>query len=234
MHAIEQSVEVLGMMFPVIPVTSESGEITGYTPDADSRGPDRLIEKGGRTCYRSEDKITGISAEAFVLMVCKRQHESVLEHSAITVKIISDIGTMREALRSRHLSPSQESTRYVSFVKPKFGGGDIGFFFPIGLSREQFEFAVQAYSQAEASYNQAVALGMKPEEARDFLPLGTRTEVVLTGNFRAWALFLSQRLPKEAHPKMRALAKLLWGAFKLASPTVFNNEKFGGLCADLE
>lgn len=234
MTPIEQSVEILGMSFPVTPSLDDSGEIIGYVPSLSPRGPERLIERGGRVCYRSEDRITDVSAEGFVEMVCKRQHESVLEHSSITVRISSDIGVIRELLRHRHLSPSQASTRYINYTKDKNGGGNIRFLHPLYLTPEQLAFSIEAYAIEEGLYNKAIALGMKPEEARDYLPLGTETEVVLTGNFRAWAWVLSQRLVKPAHPKMRVLAKLLWKAFNPASPTVFNKEKFANLCADLE
>jgi thymidylate synthase (FAD) len=41
------------------------------------------IELAGRTCYKSEDKITPDSAGKFVQMIINRGHESVLEHSSI-------------------------------------------------------------------------------------------------------------------------------------------------------
>ena len=50
------------------------------------------IEKCGRVCYKSEANITDDSAANFVLNIIKRGHESVLEHSSITVKFIVDRG----------------------------------------------------------------------------------------------------------------------------------------------
>jgi thymidylate synthase (FAD) len=47
----------------------------------------QLIELCGRTAYKSEDKITDDSAKAFVLMLKKHGHLSVLEHSNIVLKI---------------------------------------------------------------------------------------------------------------------------------------------------
>lgn len=37
-----------------------------------------LIELAGRTCYKSESKITGDSAEKFVKNILKRGHEAVI------------------------------------------------------------------------------------------------------------------------------------------------------------
>lgn len=53
----------------------------------------RLIEICGRTAYKSEDKITDDSAKAFVLMLKKHKHLSVLEHSNIVLKVEGDAST---------------------------------------------------------------------------------------------------------------------------------------------
>ena len=42
------------------------------------------IEKAGRVCYKSEDKITEASAETFISSILKRGHESVIEHVSVT------------------------------------------------------------------------------------------------------------------------------------------------------
>jgi len=45
------------------------------------------IEKCGRTCYKSEDKITDTSAEKFIEGILKSGHESVIEHANIIFKL---------------------------------------------------------------------------------------------------------------------------------------------------
>ena len=40
----------------------------------------KRIERFGRTCYKSEDRITDESAKNFICNIIKRGHESVLEH----------------------------------------------------------------------------------------------------------------------------------------------------------
>ncbi len=73
------------------------------------------IEIAGRTCYKSEDKITSSSASQFVRMLIKRGHESVLEHEKITVRFVCDRGVSHELVRHRIASFSQESTRYCNY-----------------------------------------------------------------------------------------------------------------------
>ena len=59
------------------------------------------IELCGRTCYKSEDKITNDSAEKFIMMLIKRGHESVLEHFSFTIKFVCDRGVSHELVRHR-------------------------------------------------------------------------------------------------------------------------------------
>lgn len=48
--------------------------------------PEQFIEKVGRTCYKSEDKITDISAAKFVSGLVKRGHEAMIEHWSLVFK----------------------------------------------------------------------------------------------------------------------------------------------------
>ena len=79
------------------------------------------LERCGRVCYKSEDKITEGSAEKFIGMILKSGHESVLEHEKLTVKFICDRGVTHEIVRHRIASYSQESTRYCNYSGDKFG-----------------------------------------------------------------------------------------------------------------
>ncbi len=71
----------------------------------------KKIERIGRVCYKSEDKIREDSAERFIAGIVKRGHESVIEHESITVKVICDRGVTHEIVRHRVASYSQESTQ---------------------------------------------------------------------------------------------------------------------------
>ena len=52
----------------------------------------KMIELCGRTCYKSEDKITLDSAQRFIRTIIKSGHEAVLEHFNITIKFVCDRG----------------------------------------------------------------------------------------------------------------------------------------------
>ncbi len=52
--------------------------------------PEQFIEKVGRTCYKSEDKITDDSAAKFVSNLIKRGHEAMIEHWSLIFKADED------------------------------------------------------------------------------------------------------------------------------------------------
>ena len=81
----------------------------------------KRIEKIGRVCYKSEDKITDDSARKFVANILKSGHESVIEHEKVSVRIVCDRGVTHEIVRHRIASYSQESTRYCNYCNEKFG-----------------------------------------------------------------------------------------------------------------
>jgi thymidylate synthase (FAD) len=54
----------------------------------EERDPYKMIELAGRTCYKSEDKITEDSAKEFVDRMIKLGHGAMLEHGTVYLKII--------------------------------------------------------------------------------------------------------------------------------------------------
>lgn len=60
-------------------------EILEQQPGID--GIYKMIELAGRTCYRSEDKITEDSAKGFVDRMINSQHFAMLEHGTVYLKI---------------------------------------------------------------------------------------------------------------------------------------------------
>ena len=49
------------------------------------------IERYGRVCYKTEEKITKDSAAAFCKKILEAGHEAVIEHEKVTVRIICDM-----------------------------------------------------------------------------------------------------------------------------------------------
>ena len=184
----------------------------------------KSIEKAGRTCYKSEDRITEESAKSFVQKLIERGHESVLEHESITVRFVCDRGVSHEIVRHRLASYSQESTRYCNYSGDRFGS-ELTFIKPCfweewTLAYKQWSLAV---SFAEKEYFALLDCGCTPQEARSVLPNSIKTEVVMTANLREWRHFLKLRTAKAAHPQMRELTVPLLHELQRQIPVVFDD-----------
>ena len=201
-----------------------------------SREDIQLIEAAGRVCYKSEEKITDTSFVDFLERIVRKGHESVLEHSMLTVRFICDRGVSHELVRHRLASFSQESTRYCNY------GGDVTFILPLylqhgsslvenaGLSDEDMcEYWAytdwhDAMVSAERAYTNMLKRGKRSaQEARAVLPNSTKTEVVMTANLREWRHILKLRTSKAAHPQMRELMCPLLKELKASIPVIFDD-----------
>lgn len=182
------------------------------------------IELCGRVCYKSEDRITDESAAAFIRMIMKSGHESVLEHEKITARVVCDRGVTHEIVRHRIASYSQESTRYCNYSKDKFGG-ELTFIKPCYFAddSEGYRLWAQAMENAEKSYFALLDAGAKPEEARGVLPNAVKTELVITMNIREWRHFFRLRTSGRAHPQMRELAGMMLEGFRQRFPVIFDD-----------
>jgi len=179
----------------------------------------RMIEQFGRTCYKSEDKITPFSSSNFVEMLVRRGHWSVIEHCSASVRFINNRGFSHELTRHRLASYSQESTRYCDYG----GEGDVLFIRPQYWPRDDRRYMrmIGAFQASEEAYLDLRSLGAKPEEARDALAIGLKTELIMTANLREWDHVFSLRAHKRAHPMMRLLMIPLAKDFCSRLPEVF-------------
>lgn len=190
----------------------------------------RRVERIGRVCYKSEDRIEEGSAEKFIRGIIRRGHESVIEHGSITVKFICDRGVTHEIVRHRIASYSQESTRYCNYVKEKFGSQitciDLATGFRYDLDdetdRKKYEVWQKAMENAERSYFQMIELGATPQEARSVLPNSLKTELVATMDLREWRHFFRLRTDAASHPQMRETACALLEDFRARVPILFD------------
>lgn len=308
-----------------------------YIPQSNNtlKGIYEQIEKAGRTCYKSEDKITKDSAEAFVHRMIESNHTAMLEHGTvfmkmtidnynrneilkfpwycknkptkfqeifgyvqslfmfnpysvvnihhnrdtdttvmcittnyrviiengwsdimneiiceptpehtprITLKFTTNIGVTREGNRMRANSIAEESTRYCNYTKEKFGS-ELNICPPVWISKElgmletldesewmnHIEYAIKdgknpdtanedaivwycmAIAFAQVVYRNLIRLGWKPQQAREVLPLATKSDVVYTAFPHQWRHFFDIRLFGKTgvpHPNMQYIAGL--------------------------
>lgn len=187
------------------------------------------IEKIGRVCYKSEDKITkdGESAKKFVKMIIDKGHEAMIEHSSLSVKFIVDRGVSHELVRHRIASFAQESTRYCNYSKNKFGN-ELTFIKPCFPIMDKNFYAYKKWENAmyhaESVYLDLInSYNFTPQEARSVLPNSIKTEITITANYREWRNFFKLRTAKAAHPQMREVTIPLLEELKKKLPIIFDD-----------
>ena len=229
-----------------------------FKPDLDDPKTEqriyRMLEKIGRVCYKSEAQITDESSEKFIRRLITNGHEAMLEHEGMTVKFTVDRGVSHEMVRHRLCSFAQESQRYCSYNKDKFGNEitviEPCFFMDIPKTtreniqkvlsgEEQLEILgeitdhMKAYARwhdacmnAEKEYMNLLSQGCTPQEARSVLPNSTKTEIVITTNFREWRQIFRLRaagVTGKPHPQMLEVMVPLLNECKLKLPALFDD-----------
>jgi len=204
--------------------------INAYTEILDKIDGEEILKRlelAGRVCYKSEDKITPESDRAFVKRMIDSQHESVLEHEKVSIRVVCDRGVSHEWVRHRIASYSQESTRYCNYCKDKFDN-QITFIKPCFWDESNNQFLIWKYAMevSEKVYTHLLENGATPQEARTVLPNSLKTELVVTFNLREWRHFFKLRTSTKSHPQMRELSIPLLEKFKTLIPIIFDDIQY--------
>ena len=153
------------------------------------------------------------------------------EHHAerITLSFIISSGVAREFTRHRKFSFAQESTRYCNYSKDKFGNELIfvrprwcvintGNYFInnekivegdgyLGIDKTSIENTfINDLIKVESDYMWLLERGLKPQDAREVLPLATKTQLIMTGFEEDWKHFFDLRCASNAHPDAQYIA----------------------------
>jgi len=183
------------------------------------------IEKIARTCYKSEDKITDLSAQDLICQLLKRGHEAMLEFGpSITVKFICNRGFTHELVRHRIASFAQESTRYCNYSKDKHGS-EITVIEPSSLDPMSHNYLVwkDAMESSEKAYMHLIECQVPPQIARGVLPIDVKTEINIKANLREWRHIFKLRTSAAAHPSMHQLMRPLLKQLQTNIPIIFDD-----------
>lgn len=127
----------------------------------------------------------------------------------VSVRFITSIGISRELNRHRCHSISEESTRYCNYSKDKFGN-ELTFIIPtyenIDEPSVEYQQECSVLSKIEDNYMALLKYEYNPQQARDILPLATKTELIHTAFVDQWNEFFKLRTAEGAHPCMKCLA----------------------------
>ncbi len=194
-----------------------------HTPE-----PDRLVALAARRCYSSraaddiEEHLTEEEIERLLGFLRQRNHLSPFEHADFT---FSADGISRalshQLVRHRIASYSQESQRYVNYMKVP----SLPYIVPPSLdnkpdARRIFDKAVQ---QTLDAYREMVEAGVAPEDARYIFPNAIETKLVFTLNARSLFNFFEQRCCIKAQWEIRQLAFDMLKAVRAVAPLIFKS-----------
>lgn len=185
---------------------------------------EKVIELVGRTCYKSEDRITKDSSEKFCRQMVSSGHHAMIEHASASFRIITDRGISHEIVRHRIASYAQESTRYCNYSKEKFGN-ELSFIQPPDLTQEQTLVWDRSCRNSEINYLRMIGEGCLPQIARSVLPNCLKTEIIMTANIREWRHFISLRASSKAHPQIRPIAVAIFNMLVGEAPSLFDDMK---------
>lgn len=195
------------------------------------------IARVARTCYKSEDRINREADRKLIKRLIESKHEAMLEFVDITIKFTTSIGITREIIRHRMASFANESTRYCNYSKDKFDN-KLTFIIPSWTSIEEGEYSIDNLDEinnkadflwakmmldAELTYLDLTILGRKAEQAREVLPMSTKSELCMKANLREWRHFFKLRCHKTAHPDIRVLALDLLKQMHEQVPIIFDD-----------
>lgn len=123
----------------------------------------------------------------------KSGHWSIFEHVNVTFAIKGlTRQTTHQLVRHRHFSFSQQSMRAVNMEYAEMD-------YPL-------RYEMHNWFEPVSAYRSLIAKGISPEDARRVLPIGTKTNIVLTANLRALIEFYSVRACSMAQKEITILA----------------------------
>ena len=227
-------------------ILKNAGTFVILTPEEELKDQLLRIERAGRTCYQSEkEEITEESAKAFIRRILKRGHESVIEHSNLTVKFFNiSRGFTHEMVRHRLCAFSQESTRYVDYAKrgarPDLERFQLKCIVPphrnedekVELEDGRRMSLREMFTECEKFYRALRKAGWPPQDARQILPIGIKSEIVVSANFREWRHIFFLRTHKAAHWEIRKVMGDLLKKLQTIVPVIFDDFVEAGVDRD--
>ncbi len=192
-------------------------EIIGFTNYVRGEGgSEALLERAGRSCYRSEPRG---EPGRFLKARIREGHESIIEHASVTFEISGiSRACSHQLVRHRIASYSQESQRYVDMSAPEF-------VVPPSVADNVEALAIWDgfMSQVADTYHRLRELGVRKEDARFVLPNASATRIIVTMNFRTLRHFFAVRCEKAAQWEIRALALEMLRQVHALAPAVFED-----------
>lgn len=220
------------MLVKLIAKTIVVDQIPGYIVHPDDENyptdADDLAEQAGRLCYLAWFRRNPKTAnnKGYLKNILDQGHYSVTEHATASFYIEGvSRAFLLELERHRHLSYSVLSQRYV----PEDQYGDTMHPVLRKLSDATRTKIALVSARSRELYREIVeelvSLGDGRKTARgaarNVLPEGTETKILVSGNMRAWQEVLWKRLSPAADEEIRQVSALILPYLKEIAPNTF-------------
>ena len=211
---------------------------TEWEPDT-TNSAEVLTEVAGRLCYKSYDPKLNPNVmkvregnKPYIANILKQKHGSVLEHSTVTLAFL-DVTRIftHEIVRHRvGTAFSQESLRFVRLE-------DINAFYPeLGLKdfpwmsaymEDKFKVGedCQAYLAEQFGINDENFTKKKEltSAMRRMAPEGLCTNIIVTGNHRAWRHIITKRCNEHAEEEIRTVMTMVAKKLRFEFPNIYQD-----------
>ena len=167
------------------------------------------------TNYRYYTEVC-LNDSPYVAETCFTEEDNEFYPKRYAAKFIISRGIMDEFRTHITLSSIAESTRYCNYSKGKFNN-EITCVMPRYIADNTDDLQKSCYTvfwrmkleSAEQAYLSAIKTGWTPQQARGFLPLDVKSELIMCGFRDAWDNFFYRRCAVDAHPDARYIAEQL-------------------------
>ena len=199
-----------GTVYLKAPVDHSSGDYIDFDMKYTQNPYSRLIYESGIAYVTTNYRVLVENNWVDDIQKYSAEH-NVYHQKRYTFRIVTSISIGRELTRHRAFSFAQESTRYVNLNKK----GEFLFIKPYWYENDTKGYTEELLHICENSiqaYTTLINTGLSPQQAREVLPLCTKSELIMTGFEDDWKNFLDIRLKGttgKPHPDMVLLAKLI-------------------------
>jgi thymidylate synthase (FAD) len=200
-------------------LTEPEVSLIGITRPLEGGTIEQHLERAARECYQSHKLMSPEDSPRFIRGIILRGHESVLEHTSATFRVLGGSRAFtHEQVRHRLLSFSQQSQRYVSetnyraILPPAVADNPEA----LAVFQELLEHTREAYAKLKE-------LGLRNEDARFVLPNAVESGIVISGNLREWRHVFRVRCTEAAQWEIRRICWMMLKLVREHAPVVFGD-----------
>lgn len=195
----------------------------------DHMGDDLSIVRAARVSFAKDSHKNrfgfeeGVASDAdsrLIRYLAKHNHWTPFAHTAITFRVSAPIPIRTQCFKHKvGFVENEESRRYISsepelFIPDEFrmapiNGAKQGSFGVHPHSKALKATYESVCSEALATYEDMIAYGIAPEQARLVLPQGVIVNWYWTGSLAAYARFYRERTDPHAQKEIRDLAEII-------------------------